>query len=112
MQPVEPALELRLVLPRDEALDEPVAVAALAYRRVLELLVDEPFDEPVAPQQRRDLGERVLDTLARFRAFARSFFEGLGHGGIGAKGDARIVRTGRILTPTRNWGQSCNTGTE
>jgi hypothetical protein len=34
-------------------------------RRVLELLVDQPFDEAVLSQQRRDLGERVLDVLAR-----------------------------------------------
>ena len=79
MQPVEPALELRLVLLGDEALDELAAIAALAYRGVLELLVDEAFDQPVLAQERGDLGERVLHALGGFRALVRRLFDGLGH---------------------------------
>ena len=100
VQPVELALELRLVLLGDEALDELAATYVVAYRCVFELLVDEPFHQPVLAQQRRDLDERVLDALARLGAFARLFFDGLGHDGVGAKNIARRVRTGRILPPT------------
>ncbi len=98
MQPVELALELRLVLLGDEALDELAATYVVAYRCVFELLVDEPFHQPVLAQQRRDLDERVLDALARLGAFARLFFDGLGHDGSVGKGNAKAMREGRILT--------------
>ena len=84
MQPIEPALELRLVLPGDEALDELAAILA-GYRRVLELLVDEPFDQTRLAQERGDLDQRILDALADLGAFARLVFDGLGHRGRAVK---------------------------
>ena len=94
VQPVELALELRLVLLGDEALDELAATVVVAYRCVLELLVDQPFDQPVLAQQRRDLGERVLDALARLGAFARLFFDGLGHDGLRSRAMRRRCSRG------------------
>ena len=47
-----------------------VELVARRVRRVLELLVDQPFDEPVLAQQRRDFGERVLHAFARLGALA------------------------------------------
>src|SRR6185437_1656357 len=52
-------------------------------RRVLALLVDQAFDEPMAAQQRRDLGERVLYALARQRAIDDGgVMVVVGHGGL------------------------------
>jgi hypothetical protein len=97
VQPVELALELRLVLPGDEAFDDLAATLRVDYRRVLELLVDESFDQPVLAQQRGDLGERVLHAFPRFGALNRLFFDRLGHDGSVNKGGVRDAE-GRILT--------------
>ena len=100
MQPVELALQLRLVLPGDEALDELAAVRR-PHRRVLELLVDEPFDEPVPAQQRRDLGERVLHALARLGAFAAPCRSTVSDMAEREQGQVRAVRDGAHSTPRR-----------
>ena len=84
MQAVEPSLELRLVLLGDEALDELAAVLA-GYRRMLELVVDEAFDEARLAQERGDLDHRVLNALAGLGAFARLVFDGIGHEGSAGK---------------------------
>ena len=78
MQPVEPALELCLVLPGDEALDEPAAMLA-GDRRVLELLVDKAFDQPRLAHERGDIDQRVLDALASLGAILCRLFDGFGH---------------------------------
>ena len=101
MQPVELALELRLVLLGDETLDDLAATLVVAYRRVLQLLVDESFDQPVPAQQRGDFGERVLHAFARFGALVFLGFDGFGHGWLDKDSDAsrRILTLLRIVSP-------------
>ncbi len=77
VQPCEHALERLPVLPRHGALRELVVPGG---RRVLELVVDQPFDEPVLAQQRRDFGERVLHVLPRLGAFGHRIVDAVGHG--------------------------------
>ena len=68
VQPVELALQRRLALLVDGALGE---LGVRRRRRLLALLVDQPFDQPVLAQQRRDVGERVLHARAARRSARR-----------------------------------------
>ena len=72
MQRVELALQQRTVLPGDERLDQ---LGAVRLRRMRRLLVDEPFYEPVLPQERGDFGERILDALGRLGPVGRLLVE-------------------------------------
>ena len=90
VQPRERPLERGLVLPCDGALLE---LVARRVRRVLELRVNQSFDEPVLAHQRRDLGQRVLDVLARLGS--------VGHliGAVWHSESVRDVRFGPHLAP-------------